>query len=107
MVRVYLFLNYLQKYKSVKFSPNYKEGPFMKKYLVMALFCLFLSTSLFAMGRLGNNNSNNHKANNSSNNNVERRHHNRGGSGVPEPASLLLILGGGAAAYGIKKAIKK
>lgn len=67
----------------------------MKKYLILTIFCLFLSTSLFSMGRWY------HDRPHGDNNNQP------GGSGVPEPISLLLIAGGGAAAYGIKKAIKK
>lgn len=76
----------------------------MKKYLIMALFCLLLTPSLFALGRHSDNNDS-HKSYSKTTNHLERRHH--GGSGVPEPASILLILAGGAAAFGIKKIIKK
>jgi hypothetical protein len=74
----------------------------MKRYLFLMLFCLFLSSSLFAMGRIGDNK---HHRNNNQRHGETNNH--PGGSGVPEPVSMLLILGGGAAAYGIKKAIKK
>ncbi len=63
----------------------------MKNYLVISLYCLFFSASIFAGGRLPDSNPD----------------HQPGGSGVPEPVSVALILGGGAAVYGIKKAIKK
>ncbi|MBN2039649.1 MAG: PEP-CTERM sorting domain-containing protein [Spirochaetes bacterium] len=72
----------------------------MKKYFLMTLFCLFISTSLFAFGRPG------HGPWGGGNGNGGHNGHN-GGGGTPEPASILLILAGGAAAYGARKIIKK
>ncbi|MFH0974674.1 MAG: PEP-CTERM sorting domain-containing protein [Spirochaetota bacterium] len=71
----------------------------MKKYLIMTLVCLFLGSSVYAMGR-----DNNH-GNNGTHNGSNGTH--PGGSGTPEPASLLLLLAGGAAAFITKKIIKK